>query len=68
MCCGVGSWGGERPSLADYVMVTGPRERGDRRQTALMSTSPEADAGATRMLGQVLAALGGMAADMACVG
>ncbi len=35
MHCGIGSWGGQRPSLADYVTVTGAHGRGDRRRRVL---------------------------------
>jgi phenylpropionate dioxygenase-like ring-hydroxylating dioxygenase large terminal subunit len=26
LCCGIGSWGGRRPSLGDYVTVRGPTD------------------------------------------
>jgi hypothetical protein len=31
-----GSWGGQRPNLADYVTLTGTRGRGERRRKAFM--------------------------------
>ena len=40
--CGVGSWGfprRQRPSMADYVAVTGAHGRGARRRRGLMLAS-----------------------------
>jgi hypothetical protein len=34
--CGSGSWGGQRPSMGDYVTGTGARGRGERRRRVLM--------------------------------
>ena len=41
--CGIGSSGVPRPSLADYVMGTGPRSGGDRRRRALVLAILESD-------------------------
>ena len=36
MHCGSGFWGGQRPSLADYVAGAGARGRGERRRRVLV--------------------------------